>query len=104
MQNVRAMCDVPAAQVAAWNRQGQLTLTAARVAGVVQSVVASAERAGRVPVLLAESRNDLLPYQDTGVVQHVFTLKTTTDPVVIFGVPRSPKPLLLEIWIWRPAS
>ena len=103
MQNVRAMCDVPAAQVAAWNRQGQLILTAARVADVVQSVVASAERAGRVPVLLAESRSDLQPYRDTGVVQHVFTLKTTTDPVVTFGVPRSPKPLLLDIWIWRPA-
>jgi hypothetical protein len=103
MQNVRAMCDVPAVQVAAWNIQGRQVLTGARLADVVQSVVASAERAGRVPVLLAGKRSDLRPYQETGVVQHVFTLKTTTDPVVIFGVPKSPKPLLLDIWIWRPS-
>jgi hypothetical protein len=104
MQNVRAMCDVPAVQVAAWNRQGQQVLSGARLAAVVQSVVQSAERAGRVPVLLAESKSDLQPYQDTGVVQQVFRLKTTTDPVIIFGVPKSPKPLRLEIWTWRPAS
>ena len=104
LQNVRAMCDVPAAQVAMWNRQGQQVLTGARLAGVVASVVASAERAGRVPVLLAQSKSDLQLYQDAGVVQHVFTLNTTTDPVVIFGAPRSPRPLRLDIWIWRPAS
>jgi hypothetical protein len=104
LQNVRAMCDVPAAQVAMWNRQGQQVLTATRLAGVVQSVVASAERAGRVPVLLAESKSALEPYQDTGVVRHVFRLKTTTDPVVLFGVPKSPHPLLLDIWMWCPSA
>ena len=104
MLNVRAMCDVPAAQVAAWNTQGRQVLTGARLADVVRSVVASVERTGRVPVLLAESESDLQPYQATGAVQHVFTLKMTTDPVVIFGVPKSPKPLLLNIWIWHPAS
>jgi hypothetical protein len=104
MQNVRAMCDVPAAQVAAWNSQGQQILPGARLADVVQSVVASAERAGRVPVLLAESESALQPYRETGVVRHVFSLRTTTDPDVIFGVPKSPKPLQLDIWIWRPPS
>lgn len=104
LQNVRAMCGVPAAQVAMWNRQGQQVLTGTRLTGVVQSVVASAERAGRVPVLLAESKSALQPYQDTGVVRHVFRLKTTTDPVIVFGVPKSPSPLLLDIWMWCPSS
>ena len=104
MQNVRAMCNVPAAQVAMWNRQGKQVLTGARRAGVIASVVTSTRRAGRVPVLLAKSRSDLQLYRDAGVVQHVFTLNTTTDPVVIFGAPTSPRPLLLDIWLWRPAS
>ncbi len=104
MPNVRAMCDVPAVQVAAWNRQGQQILASARVAGVVQSALRSAERAGRVPVLLARNESDLKPYQGTGVVRHVFTLTTTTDPSVIYGVPKSPKPLLLDVWLWCPFS
>jgi hypothetical protein len=103
MQNVRATCGVPAVQVAAWNSQGQQVMTGTRLAGVVRSVVASAERAGRVPVLLAENESDLQPYQATGVVRHVFTLQTTADPSVIYGVPKSPLRLRLEIWIWRPS-
>ena len=103
MQNVRATCDVPAVQVAAWNSQGQQVLTGARLAGVVRSVVASTERAGRVPVLLAGNESDLQPYQATGVVRRVFTLQTTADPSVIYGVPKSPSHLRLEIWIWRPS-
>ena len=104
MQNVRAMCDVPAVQVAAWTRQGQQILAGAPLADVIQSVVHDTERAGRVPVLLAENEGDLQRYRGLGVVQHVFTLKTTTDPTVIYGVPTSPKPLLLNIWLWRPSS
>jgi hypothetical protein len=104
MENVRATCDVPAVQVAAWNTQGQQVLTGARLAEVVQSVVASTERAGRVPVLLAENESALQPYQDVGAVRHVFTLNTTADPSVIYGVPKSPTHLRLEIWIWRPSS
>ena len=34
MENVRAMCDVPAVQVAAWNTQGKQVLTGARLADV----------------------------------------------------------------------
>lgn len=103
MENVRAMCDVPAAQVVAPNPQGQQALSDAQLAVAVKSVVASAERAGRVPVLLAANESDLAPYQDMGVVRHVFTLNTTTDPSVIYGVPKYPLHLTLEIWMWRPS-
>jgi len=104
MQNVRTMCGVPAAQVVAWNSQGQQVLPGARLADVVKSVVANAERAGRVPVLLAENESGLQPYRETGVVQHVFRLKTMSDPVVLFGVPKSLDSLLLDIWMWYPSS
>jgi hypothetical protein len=103
MPNVRAMCDVPAVQVAGWNREGQQIMTDALIADAIRSAVRSAERAGWVPVLLARDESDLRPYQDTGMVRHVFRLKTTTDPSVIYGVPKSPKPLVLDIWLWRPS-
>jgi hypothetical protein len=102
MENVRAMCNVPAVQVAAWSNRGKRILAAPRMEAVVRSAVASVERAGRVPVLVAESERDLQAYRETGAVRHVFTLNTTTDPRVIYGIPKYPKPLLVDIWTWLP--
>lgn len=103
LQNIRGMCGVPTAEVAAWNSKGYEILSGAQLARVVKSVAASAERAGRVPVILGKSEKELEPYRDTGVVRHVFTLNTTRDPSVYHGVPKDPTNQLFDVWMWRPS-
>ena len=103
LQNIRGMCGVPTAEVSAWNRMGQRITSDASLAGIVKSVAAGAERAGRVPVILSSSEGDLQPYRDTGVVRHVFTLHTTRDPIRYHGVPKVLTPQRFAVWMWHPS-
>jgi hypothetical protein len=103
-ESIRSMCGVPQAQVVAQNDAGEPVMPQARLNQIVETFVAGAKRDGKVPVILAGSEKTLAPYQDTGVVRHVFTLNTTRDPDVIYGAPDFPEPQSFDVWMWRPSG
>jgi hypothetical protein len=104
LQDIRGICNVPTAEVAAWNGAGKRIMSDAHLAVVVKSVVASVEQAGRVPVVLAAKQSDLNAYRGTGTVRHVFTLYTTRDPDAIHSAPKIPVKQTFDVWMWRPSG
>ena len=92
LEAVRGMCGFPAGRI----NEPQTYQ--------VRDVIASIERVGRVPAIVADLPNAFNPYPG-GVVRQVVTLKTQQDGDESFYLhaPRTTVPLTLTIWIWEPA-
>ena len=88
-QNVRAMCGVPAAMM--------LHPAPRLVAQVVRGI----EAAGRMPVLLAHTRGEFVPYR--GVISPALMLRTRQDPHELTAPPAGALPLRVTVWMLRPA-
>lgn len=104
MQDIRGMCGVPVAQVSAINGYGRRSMSDQAAAGIAAAAAASAQRAGRVPVVLAMYENLLQPLQGKGAIRHVDRLDSTIDPGVLHGVPKDPRYQLWDAWMWRPSA
>jgi hypothetical protein len=89
-QIVRGMCGNPSARI---NHPRQAT-----VENVVQSIV----RAGRRPVLLADSPSELTRYG--GQVRQVMRLRTTMDGSTLTSPPLYTWGLTLNLWMSEPSS
>jgi hypothetical protein len=88
-QAIRGRCDTPAA-----------VLTGARPA-TVGAVVAGIGRAGRRPVLLAQSGSELTPYG--GGPRQVLSLQTTQDARDLSAPPTSTGLIQYTVWLSDPA-
>jgi hypothetical protein len=87
-ENVRGMCDVPAARVAGRSSD---------VAGVVRGI----KQAGRRPVLLAAEPSALSPYG--GPVSQIMALRSRQDQNALTTPPRHTVPLTLNVWMSEPS-
>jgi hypothetical protein len=97
---VRGMCDVPVARFPA-NANGD---PGAPVA-LVRNAIASIERIGRRPVLLAGSQKELAPFAGDGTITHAVNVETVQDWKYFFSKPyNTSKPETLTAWMWKPAS
>jgi len=102
-ENVRGTCGVPVAAVPTvvpgantapgWNPSP---------AGLVADVRAI-ERAGRHPIVLAATAEELAPLGN-GVVNLVMAQDTSIDEHVIFGTPRNTLPQRFTVYSWEPAK
>jgi hypothetical protein len=85
---VRGMCDVPVARL-----HGPRPKT-------VRVVIQGIERAGRRPVLLAPSEQDLKFYRN-GIVRKVMALNTRQDQQVIMKPPTGSSGTSFDVWMWE---
>ena len=81
---VRGMCDVPVARFPA-NANGEPEAPVA----LVRNAIASIERTGRRPVLLAGSQKELAPFASDGTITHVVNAPTTEDGKSFLSKPYS---------------
>jgi hypothetical protein len=88
-QVVRGMCGVPTA----W--------TSVRAVSTVDNLVGSISAAGRQPVLLAGTRQQLEMFG--GSPEQVLDLTTTGDPHELTQLPTSPQVVRYEVWMTQPA-
>lgn len=98
---VRSICNVPVAGYL--HNDGYGSATPSDAPGVL-SVVRDIQRAGRVPVLLSRTADQLKPYQASGTAMHIPLLRTTTDPRTVHKPPTAPRPLTIDVWMWTPSS
>jgi len=99
---IRGMCDIPVARFpdnkdAATHPEAPIPL--------VRDAIASIERAGRRPVLLAASKKELAPFAGEGTITHAVNAPSTEDGKYFFSKPPNiGKPGTLSAWMWEPAS
>jgi hypothetical protein len=95
LEVVRGMCGVPAARITPNHKSTAI--------GPVEQTVRSIERAGRRPVVLGDSL-DQLQYYRGGTEQLVMTLDTNIDNSTLLFVPRTTMPYKLNVYLWEPTS
>jgi hypothetical protein len=88
-QVVRGMCDVPTAWMSG------------NPESAVNDVLGSIAAAGRQPVLLADSRQQLAAF--TGTTFRVLDLTTTEDPHELTQLPTAPQPVRYQVWLTLPS-
>ncbi len=100
-QVVRGTCDVPVGRFP--DNANVYTDPEARVP-LVNSAIASIERTGRRPVLLASTQKELAPFASAGTITHVVNVPTVSD-----GKYKTTKPYNinskeqhLTAWMWEP--
>jgi hypothetical protein len=99
-QTVRGMCDVP---VAHFSYTPRVTKHPEAPTALVQDAIASIERAGRRPVLIAASRAELAPFASEGIITHAVNVKSTVDGVYLLSKPSNVNRLTITAWMWQPA-
>jgi hypothetical protein len=97
---VRGMCDVP---VARFPDSAHPSSPPGVPAALVTSVIASIERAGRRPVLIAATRAELAPFAGKGTITHAVNLPTTGDGRYLLSKPYNVTRGNLTAWMWVPA-
>ena len=100
-ETIRGMCDVPVARFP--DNRNIYTDPAARPV-LVNNAIASIERIGRRPVLIAGSQKELAPYASGGTITHVVNAPTTADAKKFLSKPPNidTKPSRLSAWMWEP--
>lgn len=96
---VRGMCDVP---VARFPDNTNVYQDPAAPTALVASAVASIERIGRKPVLLAGDAKELAAFANEGTVTHAVNLKSTMDGRYLLTKPYNITKEDLSIWMWEP--
>ena len=99
-QTVRGMCDVP---VARFPDNADASQDPAAPVPLVQAAVASIERIGRRPVLLAATQKELAPFAGSGTVTRVVNVQTTLDGRSNTSAPTGiAPPQQMTAWMWQP--
>jgi hypothetical protein len=102
-QDIRGTCNVPTAGVEwvnpAANNPPGTDISPATVLADVRAV----QRAGRQPVVLASTGEQLFGL-GKGTVQLMMTLNTTIDEHVLFGTPQETLPEEFTVYSWEPAK
>jgi hypothetical protein len=100
-ETIRGMCDVPVARFP--DNKNIYKDPAARPV-LVSNAIASIERIGRRPVLIAASSKELAPYASGGTITHVVNAPTTADGKYFLSKPPNieTKPSRLSAWMWEP--
>jgi hypothetical protein len=96
---VRGMCDVP---VARFPDNTNVYQDPAAPTPLVANAVASIERIGRKPVLLAGNTKELAAFTSEGTVTHAVNLKSTMDGRYLLTKPYNIGKEDLSIWMWEP--
>jgi hypothetical protein len=97
---VRGMCGVPVARFpdnkdVYEHRQAPVALVA--------SAIASIERAGRRPVLLAATSKELAPFASEGTITRAMNVKTAEDGKYILSKPYGiSRQKTMTAWMWQP--
>jgi hypothetical protein len=68
----------------------------------VAGAIASIERAGRRPVLLAASREELAPFAGAGTITRAVNARTTQDGRYLLSKPYNISRQTLTAWMWEP--
>jgi hypothetical protein len=102
-QDIRGTCGVPVAAV-------QTVVPGANTAPgwtaspeAMLADIAAIEKAGRHPVVLAAT-SDELSHLGNGAVNLVMAQDTSIDEHVIFGTPRNTLPQRFTVYSWEPAK
>jgi hypothetical protein len=98
-QTVRGMCGVP---VARFPDSAHPSSHPQAPAALVAGAIASIERAGRRPVLLAASRAELAPFAGAGTITHAVNTRTTQDGRYLLSKPDNISRQTLTAWMWEP--
>jgi hypothetical protein len=102
-QNIRGTCNVPVAgvqtEVPNANNPPGSNISPATVLADVRAI----EKAGRHPIVLAPT-SDELSHLGNGSVNLVMAQDTTIDEHVVFGTPRNPLPQRFTVYSWEPAK
>jgi hypothetical protein len=100
-QTIRGMCDVPVGRFP--DNKNVYTDPAARPV-LVNNAIASIERIGRRPVLIAATQKELAPYASGGTVTHVVNVATTSDGKYFWSKPYNiiTKAQRMSAWMWEP--
>ncbi|HTU77018.1 MAG TPA: hypothetical protein VMG38_26200 [Trebonia sp.] len=96
---VRGMCNVP---VARFPDNTNVYQDPAAPTALVANAIASIERTGRTPVLLAGNTTELAPFTSKGTVTHAVNLKSTMDGRYLLTKPYNITKEDLSIWMWEP--
>jgi len=96
---VRGMCNVP---VARFPDNTNVYKDPAAPSALVAKAVASIERIGRKPVLLAGNTKELAPFTSEGTVTHAVNMKSTMDGRYLLTKPYNIGKEDLSIWMWEP--
>jgi len=102
-ENIRGTCDVPVAgvqvEVPGSNNPPGSDISPA----TVRADVAAIQRAGRHPIVLAPTSEELSQLGD-GPIELVMAQDTSIDEHVIYGTPRNTLPQRFTVYSWQPAS
>jgi hypothetical protein len=100
-ETIRGMCDVPVGRFP--DNRNIYTDPAARPV-LVSNAIASIERIGRRPVLIAASSKELAPYASGGTITHVVNAPTTADGKYFLSKPYNidTRTSRLSAWMWEP--
>jgi hypothetical protein len=99
-ETVRGMCDVP---VARFRDNAHPSRYPEAPTALVTGAIASIERTGRRPVLLAASRKELAPFAGTGTITHAVNVTATQDGRYLLSKPDDIAPETLTAWMWEPS-
>ena len=97
---VRGMCNVP---VARYPDNANVYTDPGAPTALVANGIASIEKIGRQPVLLAGSQKELAPFASEGTVTHAMNMKSTMDGRYLTSKPYNIKAENQSIWMWEPA-
>ncbi len=100
-QPIRGMCNVP---VARFTDNANMYKDPAAPTALVASAIASIEKIGRRPVLLAGEQQELVPFASEGAITHVVNAKTTEDGRYYFSAPSNVIKATLSAWMWQPTG
>jgi hypothetical protein len=99
-QTIRGMCDVP---VARFPDTPKVLKQRAAPTALVAAAVASIERAGRRPVLIAATEQELAPFASEGTITHAVNVKSTVDVGYLQSKPDKVNRETITAWMWEPA-
>jgi hypothetical protein len=100
-ETIRGMCDVPVGRFP--DNKNVYKDPAARPV-LVSNAIASIERIGRRPVLIAATQKELAPFASDGTITHVVNVATTSDGKYFTSKPYNidTKPQHMTAWMWEP--
>jgi len=97
---VRGMCNVP---VGRFPDNANVYTDPEAPLSLVRGAIASIERTGRTPVLLAGSSGELTPFASAGTITHVVNAPTTADAADFLSKPYNIETgKTLSAWMWEP--
>jgi hypothetical protein len=97
---VRGMCDVP---VGRFPNNANVSTDPEAPTPLVKDAIASIERIGRRPVLLAGTQKELTPFASDGTIIHVVNVPTFEDGKSLLSKPYNiSKKQHITAWMWEP--